>query len=332
MKMNILKKIKFTPISAESLGVRSLSILVETPDTKILIDPGCALAPNRYKLSPHPKEYEKLIEITNQIIRFSKKADYLVISHYHHDHFKPPIEDYFTLNSNLDIFNEIYTNKKILIKNPDLGCSKNSRKRAKLFISFTKDISKFIKFADKLTFIENETEIRFSKPVFHGELNSRSGKVIITTVKYQNESILHASDVQGPLLNETTELIINVNPNLAIIGGPPLYLNFFEKNLAYKVNSIKNMIKIQKKIPMVIFDHHLLRMQDWRETFFNTTKNIGEEKVKFFTFASYLGLEENLLEAKRKILYERYPVSEKFQKWTLLNEKSKIVTPPPLDS
>lgn len=332
IKMNTLKKINLLPLAAESLGVRSMSIFVQTPDIRILIDPGCALGPYRYKLFPHPKEYEKLIETTNKMINFSKKADYLVISHFHHDHFKPPIEDYFTLNSNLEIFNEIFTNKKILIKNSELGCSKNSINRSKFFISYTKNISESVQLADEKIFIEGETKICFSKPVFHGELNSKAGKVILTTIKYQNESILHSSDVQGPLLNETAKLIIKSNPNIAIIGGPPLYLDFFRNNLAYKVNAVKNMIKIQKKIPKVIFDHHLLRMQDWKDEIYNTVKNLGEKYVQFFTFASYLGLEENLLEANRKILYKKYPVSEKFVKWTLLNEKSKIMTPPPLDS
>ncbi|NHI91096.1 MAG: hypothetical protein EAX96_01250 [Candidatus Lokiarchaeota archaeon] len=330
--MNELKNIELLPISAESLGVRSLAVSVKTPDLKIIIDPGCALAPNRDGYYPHPIEYENLIKFTLKILKFSKDVDYLIISHYHHDHFKPPIEDYFTLNSNFEIFDELYSNKKVLIKNPSLGCSRNSQNRAKLFISKCKKIAEKVEFADQMTFFEGDTEIKFSDPVFHGELNSKGGKIIMSQVIYQDESILHASDVQGPILNETTDWILKSNPNIAIIGGPPLYLSYFQKNLAYRINAIKNMRKILKKIPISIFDHHLLRTKDWNRIALNTLKQIGESDLRILTFASYLKIQDNLLEANRKILYDSFPVSEKFLKWLSLNEKIKKITPPPLDS
>ena len=50
---------KIIPLAAESLGVRSMCTYVETPDLRILIDPGVSLGP-RFGLLPHPKEYEAI--------------------------------------------------------------------------------------------------------------------------------------------------------------------------------------------------------------------------------------------------------------------------------
>ncbi len=49
------------PLAAESLGVRSLSVFVRTPDTGVLIDPGVALG-TRGGLHPHPAEYRALAQ------------------------------------------------------------------------------------------------------------------------------------------------------------------------------------------------------------------------------------------------------------------------------
>ena len=40
------------PLAADSLGVRSMATYVECGATRILIDPGATLAPNRYGLPP----------------------------------------------------------------------------------------------------------------------------------------------------------------------------------------------------------------------------------------------------------------------------------------
>ena len=49
-------KIKITPLAAESLGVRSMCTLVETPDIKMILDAGISICPYRFYLLPHPIE------------------------------------------------------------------------------------------------------------------------------------------------------------------------------------------------------------------------------------------------------------------------------------
>jgi predicted metallo-beta-lactamase superfamily hydrolase len=65
---------------------------VETTDVKILIDPGAALGP-RFRLLPHPEEYNALRDSRQRIHEYSRRADLLIISHYHHDHFTPNFTD-----------------------------------------------------------------------------------------------------------------------------------------------------------------------------------------------------------------------------------------------
>ena len=330
--MNELKKIEVTPISAESLGVRSMAVLIKTPDISIIIDPGCALGPNRYRLLPHPLEYKKLFEMTNKLINLSKMADVLIISHFHHDHFKPKITDYFTIYTNPEIFESLYVNKRIFIKNPEIGCSRNSQIRGKKFMRDAQKIAISVHLADRTKFNFGDTEISFSRAVFHGESNAKQGKVIMTRIKYFDESILHASDVQGPILTDTARIITKLNPNLAIIGGPPIYLQAFQKQLANKINSIKNMVDIIKSIPRVLYDHHLLRKIDWKEECFKIFNNLNVKIDKIDTFASFLSIKEELLEANREKLYEEFPITEEFKKWQLLNEKIRKSIRPPLDS
>jgi len=72
---------KFLPISSDSLGVRSLSVYVETKDLKMIIDPSAALGPSRYGLPPHPLEIEALEKTKKEIESIARGCDLLVISH-----------------------------------------------------------------------------------------------------------------------------------------------------------------------------------------------------------------------------------------------------------
>ena len=45
------------PLAADSIGVRSMATYVECGQTRVLIDPGAALAPNRFGLPPADAEW-----------------------------------------------------------------------------------------------------------------------------------------------------------------------------------------------------------------------------------------------------------------------------------
>jgi predicted metallo-beta-lactamase superfamily hydrolase len=110
-------KILVKPLCAESLGVRSISTYVETPDIKVLIDAGASLGP-RNGLLPHTLEYKALGEAKKKIAYYAAKSDVIVISHYHYDHFSPFFSTLDTKWTWCDkkVAEEVYSNKIVYIK------------------------------------------------------------------------------------------------------------------------------------------------------------------------------------------------------------------------
>lgn len=279
---------KFVPISSDSLGVRSLSVYVETRDLKMIIDPSAALGPSRYGLPPHPKEIEALERTKREIERIAKDCDLFVISHYHYDHYDPEAE--------------FFEGKRIFAKDIEKNINASQKSRGKEFKERFEERSEIV-YCDDTVHKIGSTEIRFSPPFFHGPANVRLGYVIMTTVDDGDKKLLHASDVQGPVTEEAKDYIIDQDPDILIIDGPPtifLGWKFSRKNLE---DAIGNMIEIVENTGAeIILDHHLLRDLKYREQFADVYR-IGGKRIK--TFAEYLGKENIMLEAHRKELWER---------------------------
>lgn len=127
---------KFEPVWFDSFGAKSSCIFIET-DKRILIDPGIAAMQPSFPASKEEKMQWKK-EGEKEIIKMSKKADIIIISHYHHDHF---------MRQNM----KIYENKIIFAKNPNEYINESQRKRAENF--YSKIYQKFggmeLKFATK---------------------------------------------------------------------------------------------------------------------------------------------------------------------------------------
>ncbi len=111
--------LSFKPIYFDSLGAKSFCTLVKTPEIKILIDPGIAVMHSSFP-APLEKKIYWLEKGREKILKASKEADVIVISHYHYDHFFP---------NNL----EIYRGKKLFVKNPNEYINYSQRKRAEEF-------------------------------------------------------------------------------------------------------------------------------------------------------------------------------------------------------
>lgn len=110
-----LRKIRVQPLAFESLGARSMSTLIRTPDVSLLIDLEVALGPRKPKL-PHPREYSVRNESRTRIIDAASKSNVLFVSHYHHDHFTPSCLEMTWLGSTPTIAESIYSDKVILAK------------------------------------------------------------------------------------------------------------------------------------------------------------------------------------------------------------------------
>ncbi|MHA1312271.1 MAG: MBL fold metallo-hydrolase [Candidatus Helarchaeota archaeon] len=314
-------KVKIKTIAAESLGVRAYANYIETPDIKVLIDPGCALGPKNKSKIPHPIEYIKLKEKTNEIIQYSNKADILIISHYHNDHFKNFVVDYDYINTDNEIAEKIFSNKTIIIKDPNKFINYSQKKRAKIFLSHAKKICDKIIIADNNKIAYGQTELNFSEPIFHGELNSTRGWVIMTLISYNNiEKFIFTSDIQGPITKKPMNFISTYSPDFIFLDAPSSNRinDFFTQNL-------KKLIKNTKKI---IIDHHLLRNLKWKKWINN---KVGSNISNVFCAAEFNNKKLLQLEALRKELFVKYPPSDEFIKWTNLSQKIRKLTNPPLE-
>jgi len=323
-----MKDIKITPIAFESLGVRSMCTLVETPEVKVLIDPGVALGP-RFGVLPHPQEYEARYRCRARIRETAKKVDLMVISHYHNDHYTPSFTDTVWVGSSAEESREIFQDKTVLLKDIRSMINFSQRHRGWIFQKTSEDYVKKFEVADGRTFQFGETELKFSEPVFHGEENSDLGWVLMLTVRRSEDKVIYASDVQGPISDKTAKIILNENPQLLIMGGPPLYLADFKIDTAVVSHGIENFMRLVEPIPSSILEHHLLRAENWREfanPVFEAARRLNH---KVTTGAEFAGLENNLLEYKRRRLYDEQPPSDEFLRWTKIPKEKQRVTPPP---
>ena len=317
------------PLAEESLGVRSMCTFVETGDVNILIDPGISLSPRRFGLPPHPREYKALIEGRGRILKYASRADVLTVSHYHLDHYTPSFEEWHYHWSSPEIARHIYEGKILLVKDYRSRLSFNQRRRGWLFLKTCGRYAKSVENADGKSFRFGGTEISFSEPVYHGSEGTELGSVLMTLIEDGGERLVFTSDVQGPIEDKTLESILRWRPDLLIVGGPPLYLSGLRVSRLSVERGIRNLAKLASEVPIVVLGHHLLRSVDWREASKPVFDAALEKGNRVLTFAEYLGLEEELLEARRKILYEEDPPSREFLRWSKLRRPERGDLKPP---
>jgi len=111
--------LSFRPVWFDSLGAKSSCLLVETPDLNLLIDPGAAAMQPGFPASEVRKLYW-LARARLAIRRAARRADVVVISHYHYDHFT-------------DFDRGLYEGKLVLVKNPNEFINDSQRGRAESF-------------------------------------------------------------------------------------------------------------------------------------------------------------------------------------------------------
>lgn len=281
------------PIAADSLGTRSMATFVETEDCTICIDPAVSLAPRRYGLPPHPIEYKRMDEHRENIKKYARNADVLVVTHYHYDHHDPN-------------FPELYEGKTVLIKHPIENINRSQMGRAELFLQQVEGVPEKLEFADGREFSFGNTNIRFSDAVFHGTGN-RLGYVVEVCIKEGQESFVFTSDVEGPNTKEQTEFIIQEKPNIVYLDGPLSYMLGYRYSYESLALAIENMLRIllETDVEKLIIDHHLLRDLKWRERI----AAVFETGKKVMTAAEFLGIENEMLEARRRELFKEHPAS-----------------------
>ena len=324
-----MPKINVLPLISESMGARSLCTFLETPDIKILLDPGISLA-RRWNLLPHPIEYRILLENRRQIVEYAEKSDVVTISHYHFDHCSPTFLDYRWTFSTPETAQQIFRNKLVLAKDYRAKINPTQRRRGWMLRKQIENIVQEFQPADDRVFTFGDTVIHFSTPVFHGEPDNALGWVVMVSIRVENECVLHASDVQGPMITSTFNSILKVNPTLLYLGGPPQYLAGYRVDHQSIMQAQSNLLSLSQKIPTLIIDHHLLRGQDWT-SFMQPIRSVAlAENHHVFTAAEYDSQPNQPLESERRRLYEENPPSTEFLNWSHRSKDQQRIIPPPI--
>ena len=288
---------EITPIAFDSMGTRSMATLVRTADLTVLIDPGVSLAPTRYGLPPHPLELMRMDEHHDAIVELAREADILVVTHYHYDHHMPDEP-------------EIFEGKIALIKHPTENINRSQRGRAAYFLRMLEGFPKKIEVADGRSFEFGETRLRFSKAVYHGT-NPRLGYVIEVCIECGGEKFLFTSDVEGPALEDQVAFILSEEPDTVFLDGPMTYMLGFRYSTKSLQASVENMVKmLVAGVQTLVVDHHFTRDLNYQERIgpvYEAAKDLG---AKVITAAEFAGKPVELLEARRKELYERYGSGE----------------------
>ncbi|MDI6860199.1 MAG: MBL fold metallo-hydrolase [Methanocellales archaeon] len=267
-----------------------MATYVETSDLSILIDPGVSLAPIRYGLPPHPLELGREAELWRDIEEHAMKADVLVVTHYHYDHHDPSQP-------------EIYEGKMVYIKHPSEKINRSQYARANYFLE--KLAARSIKIADGNEYKHGKTLIRFSPPVYHGT-NPRLGYVVQTSISCGREKLVYTSDVEGPSVEAQMRFVLDEKPNILILDGPMTYMLGYRYSKKSLELSVENMVRMVRETPVetLILEHHFMRDLRYKERIMPVYE-AAEDKVKVITAAEYVGRSIEMLEARRKELYER---------------------------
>ncbi|MET1101791.1 MAG: MBL fold metallo-hydrolase [Pyrodictiaceae archaeon] len=280
-------------LGADSFGSRSMATVVEASGVKIVIDPGVSYAPRRYGLPPHPREIERFCEIKHRIVDELSDADIVIISHYHYDHY---------LYKSKDI--QYYRNKILLIKNPVTSINVSQRLRAhKLLKKYGLEaIAKEVKYIDNASYSpSNGLIIRGSSPVPHGSSSSRLGYVVMTCIKCCGYSFLHASDVQGPIEGLVVSMMLECNPDIIYLSGPPIYLKgvLGEELISRAFDNLEHLLASLRKEAVIIVDHHMARDLSYTDKL----QELKAMSANILSAAEYMGRRIELLEALRRELW-----------------------------
>jgi len=289
-----------TPIAFESLGVRSMATLVEASGHKVFIDPSAALGPLRYGLPPAEEELSALEIAKKRIHDIAVESDILIITHYHYDHHDPD--------------ETFYDGKAVLAKDVGANINHSQRGRGGYFKKQVEGVCD-LRFADGRRFEYGNLEITFSQPFPHGPPGIPLGFVLMCLLDDGKDKILFSSDVQGPVSEEARDWIIGMKPDLLIMDGPPTYFlgyKFSTQNMEKAKANIRGII--EKTGCDVILDHHLLRDIKHAERFRGVYET-GKAK----SAAEYLGMGNNLLEARRKELW-----AEKKPDYSMMPQKKGL--------
>ena len=134
---------------------------------------------------------------------------------------------------------------------------------------------------------------------------------MMVEIRDRDRTILYTSDVDGPVLESVTESIIEAEPDILILDGPPTYLLGFITAYYNLARSIINICRIMReaKPELIILDHHPVRDYRYPDLLHEVYRVSEDFGVDVLTVAELVGVEPKVLEG-----YRRYGPT-RWKKW-----------------
>jgi len=274
-----------------------MSTIVRTSRISAHVDPGVALGPRRYNLKPTEEELIALRVHRNAIMEASADVELSIVTHYHYDHHPFPDDS--------EMYRRCFLEKTVIAKDISKDIHQSGKKRGELFRKKLEGIASTIEWGDSRDFEMEDLYIRFSPPVWHGDVGSRVGKVLMVYFESGNDSFLYGSDAQGLADPNALEWSIEVNPRLAVIDGyPTLFVGWRTSKKAFE-KSKKNLKEFIEStdVETIVMDHHIVRDLRYKEKISDLISFSEDLGKKLITMAEFLGVENLFLEAWRKEIH-----------------------------
>ncbi len=155
-----------------------------------------------------------------------------------------------------------------------------------------------VEFVDGRTIEYDGVRIKFTKPLFHGVEFSRVGWIISAIIELPKAKVYYSSDVNGPIIEDYALMIIDENPDILVLDGPPTYLLGYMLNQINLNRAIENLVRIideSSRLKLIIYDHHLVREPRFRERTMKAWREAEKKGITMLTAAEYLGLKPHVL-------------------------------------
>ena len=286
------------PIAFDSFGVRSQCTFVSVGNLKLIIDPGVALGPTRYGLPPSQAEYRALELSRKKIMQIAKKADIAIVTHYHYDHHPGPEDD--------EMYKACFSGKTVIAKDPYHNVNLSGKQRGRYFESKVKSLAKSLEWGDGKSYKIKGVLIEVSPAVWHGDVGSKVGKVVMVYIAKGKDSFLFGSDAQNLADPAALKWVIEKNPKFMIIDGyPTIFVGWRMSKASFEKSLINVKTAIEKtQAKTIILDHHILRDIKYKEKMKSVFDLAASLHKRVLTAAEYYGLENFFLEAWRKKIHK----------------------------
>ncbi len=287
---------EIVPVAYDSLGVRSMATFVSLKKLNIFIDPGVALAPTRYGLKPSKEELYALDVLKDEVVKFCKISQVVIVTHYHYDHHPYPEDE--------RMYKGCFSNKKVFAKDITKDINQSGKKRGRIFEEKVKTLASSLEYADGKEVELKKVHVSFSPAVWHGDVGSKVGKVIMVYVEKGKNSFLFGSDAQSFADPKAKEWALEKNPRFLIVDGyPTIFVGWRMSQKAFE-QAKRNLEEVVKEVEAktIILEHHIVRDLEYKEKMreiFELAESLGK---KIYTAAEFLGVENFFLEAWRKEL------------------------------